>query len=126
MSLIGRIVIFNSLAFSKIVFVAYLTAIPEKIIERIEKIQENFIWGGKKPKVKYLTMVADHVDGGLKMLHIRAKFKSLKLAWVRRLNDKSHHPWKTIPKHFLIHMKNFSQIPNQKFIEKYLCSIDNF
>ena len=34
MSLIGRITIFNSLAFSKIVFVAYLTALPEKIIEK--------------------------------------------------------------------------------------------
>ena len=51
--------------------------------------------------VKYQTMIADHEDGGLKMLHIRAKFNSLKLAWVRRLNSENFHPWMIIPKYFL-------------------------
>ena len=46
-------------------------------------------------------MVADYTDGGLKMLHIRAKFKSLKLAWVRRLCSENLHPWMIIPKKFI-------------------------
>ena len=66
----------------------------------MRKFKKNLSGEAKKTVVKYLTMVADHVDGGLKMLHIRAKFKLLKLAWVRRLKDENHHPWKIISKYF--------------------------
>ena len=85
LTLIGKITVFNSLAFSKIIFVSYLTTVPDRIITKLEEIQNDFIWDGKKSLVKYNTMVADYGDGGLKMLHIKAKFKALKLAWVRRL-----------------------------------------
>ena len=101
LTLMGKIAIFNSLAFSKIIFVSYLTTVPDRIITKLEEIQNDFIWNGKKALVKYNTMVAEYADGGLKMLHIRAKFKSLKLAWVRRLCSENFHPWMIIPKKFI-------------------------
>ena len=100
MKIAGKITIFNSLAFSKIIFVTYLSAIPEKIVKQIEIIQNDFVWDGKKPLVKYLTMIAGYADGGLKMIHVRAKFHSLKLAWVKRLLSNNFHPWMNIPKYF--------------------------
>ena len=45
-------------------------------------------------------MIADYPDGGLKMIHVRAKFHSLKIAWVRRLYSSNFHPWMSIPKFF--------------------------
>ena len=112
MTIAGEITIFNSLAFSKIIFVTYLTAIPEKIVKQIEIIQNEFIWEGKKPSVRYLTMVADYADGGLKMIHVRAKFHSLKLAWVKRLSSNNFHPWMNIPKYFF--KENVRFFPNIK------------
>ena len=98
MTLAGKITVFNSLAFSKIIFITYLTAVPEKIIKQIESIQNEFIWGKKRPSVRYLIMIANQADNCLKMIHIRSKFNSLKLAWVRRLHGSNFRPWMQIPK----------------------------
>ena len=40
----GRIVIFKTLAISKIAYLALLTNIPNIIIDELEKIQKTFIW----------------------------------------------------------------------------------
>ena len=40
----GRIVIFKTLAISKIAYLALLTNIPNIIIDKKEKIQKTFIW----------------------------------------------------------------------------------
>ena len=45
-------------------------------------------------------MITDYADGGLKMVHVRAKFHSLKIAWVRRLSSSNFHPWMNIPRYF--------------------------
>ena len=58
------------------------------------------IWEEKKKAVRYLTMIANYADGGLKMIHVRAKFHSLKIAWVRRLSSSNFHPWMNIPRYF--------------------------
>ena len=85
---------------------------PDRIITKLEEIQNEFIWEGKKSLVKYKTMVADYTDGGLKMLHIKAKFMALKLAWVRRLCSSNLHKWMAIPKKFIKISETF--FPNIK------------
>ena len=40
----GRIVIFKTLAISKIAYLVLLTNIPNIIIDELEKIQKKFIW----------------------------------------------------------------------------------
>ena len=61
------------------------------------------------------TMVADYADGGLKMIHVRAKFHSLKLAWVKRLSSNNFHPWMNIPKYFFKENVRFSPNVKNKF-----------
>ena len=62
LSMIGRVTVFKALAFSKIVFVSYLNVIPIEIVEKIEKIQNDFIWEDKKTKVKHNTFITDYID----------------------------------------------------------------
>ena len=57
LTLSGKITIFNSLAFSKMVFLSFLSNIPAIIIEKLEKIQKYFIWNNKRPKVKHTTLI---------------------------------------------------------------------
>ena len=97
LSMIGRVTVFKALAFSKIVFISYLNVIPIEIIEKIEKIQNDFIWEDKKTKVKHNTFITDYIDGGLKDIDIRAKIESLHLSWLKRLYDGNKHPWKKMP-----------------------------
>ena len=97
LSLSGKITVFKSLAFSKIIFISYLNDVPVTIIKKIEQIQKDFIWNGKKPKIKHTTLINDYEEGGLKDIDIESKFSSLHMSWIRRLFDKNFHPWKNIP-----------------------------
>ena len=73
LSLIGKITIFKTLAFSKIIFISYLSYVPNSIIEKLEKIKKEFIWNGKRPKVKHSALLGDYEEGGLKDIDIKAK-----------------------------------------------------
>ena len=97
LSLIGKITIFKTLAFSKIIFISYLSYVPNSIIEKLEKIKKEFIWNGKRPKVKHSALLGDYEEGGLKDIDIKAKIQSLHLSWVKRLYSQNFHPWKNIP-----------------------------
>ena len=79
LSLSGKIMVFKSLVFSKIIFISYLNKVPTSIIKRIEEIQKDFVWKGMPPKIKHSALIANYEDGGLKDLDIRAKFESLHL-----------------------------------------------
>ena len=92
----GKVSVFKTLAFSKIVFISYLNKVPPKIMDEIEQIQKDFIWEGHR-KVKQNTFIADYEDGGLKDVDVKSKFESLNLSWVKRLFDENFHPWKNIP-----------------------------
>ena len=47
----GTIVIFKTLAISKIVYLALQTNTPNIIIGELEKIQKKFIWNNSTPKL---------------------------------------------------------------------------
>ena len=47
LTLSGRIVSFKALALSKMVYVASLVVVPERILNKLESIHKNFIWKGK-------------------------------------------------------------------------------
>ena len=79
LTIIGKIALFKSLVFSKIVFISYLNSIPKALIEKIEQIQKEFLWDKKRPKIKQSSLKSDYKYGGLKSIDVTAKFESLKL-----------------------------------------------
>ena len=52
----GRIVIFKTLAISKIVYLALLTNTPNIIIDELKKIEKKFIWNNSTLKIKQETL----------------------------------------------------------------------
>ena len=97
LSLYGKILIFKSLALSKLISVASMSIVPSEIIKLVENIHRNFIWDKKRPNIKHSTLIGDYARGGLKDVDISSKFKSLHLNWLRRLFDGNFHPWKQLP-----------------------------
>ena len=89
LTLFGRIVSFKALALSKIVYVASLVVVPERILNKLKSIRKNFIWKGNNPKIKHSSIIVDYTDGGQKGVDISAKIKALQLVWVRRLFDEN-------------------------------------
>jgi hypothetical protein len=102
LSVLGRITIFKSLAFSKIIYQCSNLAVPENIITELNQIAFEFIWHGKPDKVKRTTVIADYDEGGLKMLDVQCFINAQKVMWVKRLlAKKDEGSWKIYPQRFL-------------------------
>ena len=110
LSLAGKILIFKSLALSKILYACTMKTFPKQIIDQLNTIQKEFIWSNKKPKIKHSTLIANYSEGGYKDIDIKTKITALKVIWVNRLLDNNFHPWKIIPNYL------FSNIGGIKLI----------
>ena len=97
LSLSGKILVFKTLAFSRLLH-AFTMKIPSKqLIDQLYVLHKNFIWDKKRPKIKHSNLIADYSEGGYKDIDIRSKISSMKFFWGTRLLDNNFHPWKIIP-----------------------------
>ena len=64
----GRITVLKSLAISKFIHLLLITKPHNNTIDVMKKIQKNFIWQGKKVKIKHSTLCNGYEKGGLKMV----------------------------------------------------------
>ena len=94
LSLIGKITVLKSLAFSKIIYQCGVINPPENYKDHITDIAYNFIWHNKPDKIKRLTLIAENEKGGLKMLDIGSFLKAQKAMWVKRLQTPDMASWK--------------------------------
>ena len=72
LTLEGKIIVFKTLAISKIVFLSLISKVPTEIISELERIQKTFLWPSK-PKIKSETLCSDFKYGGLKNVNIQKK-----------------------------------------------------
>ena len=114
----GRIVAFKSLAISKLIHLALVTEIPTTTINLLNKIQMEFIWKGKNPKIKNSTLCNDYQYGGLRNVDIFSKVVSLKCSW---LFDNNFHQWKIIPLYLFRQYlgKNFNLQVSHSILRKF-------
>ena len=73
------------------IFKTYKTNIPQVIIDQLNKIQKDFIWNRKHPKIRHSTLCNTHKNGGLKSIRIPNKLTSLQCSWIKRLYDTATH-----------------------------------
>ena len=111
LSIEDKIVVFETLPISKLVYLALLTAIPNHITEEVVKIQKSFIWHDSSPKIKLETLRKEFQAWGLRSVDIRFKFVCLQCSWVKKLYDDCFHEWKII----LLHLLNKYFGPSFKF-----------
>jgi hypothetical protein len=81
LSVIGRIQVFKSLAFAKIIYQCNNLAVPEDFLKELNKVAFQFIWGYKPEKVKRDTIIAGYEEGGLKMLDVESFVSAQKVMW---------------------------------------------
>ena len=79
----GRIVVFKSLAISKLIHLALVTEIPTSTINLLTKVQMEFIWKRKNPKIKNSPLCNDYEYGELKNVDIFPKVASLQCYWIK-------------------------------------------
>ena len=57
LTLSGRILYFKTLALSKIVYVASIVVVPERILNKLQSIHKNFIFKGKSRKLDTVPLL---------------------------------------------------------------------
>ena len=97
----GRSCIVNMLGLSQFIYLASLVVFPENVIKTIEQLVSNFIWRGRKAKVKRQTLINKTEDRGIGLIDIRSKVKSLQCYWVVRYASEGEALWKRIRNHHL-------------------------
>jgi exonuclease III len=122
LSIQGKIVIVKTLIVSKLIYALNVLPTPPK--EKMKEIQDSlykFIWDDKPDKVKRETLIADYIDGGLKMPDIASQNTSLKTIWIKQLTEKegnwNHYikeklPFKD-PAYFMECSITYADIPNK-------------
>ena len=97
LTLEGKITVFKSLVISIVIRLLLNTNLHNNTIDLMYKIQKNFIWQGKKAKIKHSTLCNGYENGGLKNVDLRNKITSIQCSWVKRLFEDDFHDWKVIP-----------------------------
>ena len=59
LTLIGKIVIFKTLAIFKIFYVSSICSIPKCILYELNKMHKEFIWDNNKAKIKHSTLIGN-------------------------------------------------------------------
>ena len=97
LSLAGKIQVFKSLIASKSVYIATMKSLPQDVLDELQRMQKDFLWQGKRAKIKHSTMIGSYEKGRFKDVDLKSKFQSLRIIWVSKLLDKANfHPWMTI------------------------------
>ena len=97
----GKIIIFKTLALSKIVYLTLITSFSKQLIEEIQKIQKAFIWNNLTPKIKHETLCNYLEESCFKNVDIYSKIASSQCSQVKQLYDDKFHEWKLISLHLI-------------------------
>ena len=85
LTLFGKTCIINTLAISKFIYKASILPYPEEaLINKVKSDIFNFIWN-KTDRIKRNTLIGDVKSGGIGVIDIETKLKSLKAIWVSKL-----------------------------------------
>ena len=89
LTLEAKIIVFKTLAISKIVSLSLISKVPTEIISELQRMQKTFLWSSK-PKIEHETFCSDFKHGCLKNINIQKKIVIISL-------HDSFHEWKVIP-----------------------------
>ena len=97
LTVIGRILVINTLAVSSMVHIlSILPILPDSFFTKVKKMFTEYIWQGKRAKIAYSKLILKIPDGGLKLVDPYAKQLALKISWIRKSVDGENFFWKII------------------------------
>lgn len=84
----GKVTVIKTLVISQLTYLFLNVPDPSKeFLQDLEKSIFSFLWDGKPAKIKKSLVCHPKNEGGLEMLDLNAYLASMKLSWLRRLND---------------------------------------
>ena len=119
LSLAGKIQTFKSLIASRPIYIAAMKNKTPFVIEELQALHKDFIWGGRRPKIKHSTLIGSYEKGGFKDIDLTSKFKSLKGIWIQKLLDETNsHPLQEVAKVILGDLRGEKIFHTNLFLEQ--------
>jgi hypothetical protein len=88
LTMFGKVCIINSIVVSKIIYLASILNLPgSNVIKDLQRIIYNFIWK-KKDRIKRNTLIGPIDNGGIGVVDILSKMKSLRALWIKQILNK--------------------------------------
>ena len=78
-----------------------MKSVPKTVTDELQMLHKDFIWNGRKAKIKHSALIGDFRDGGLQDVDIPSCFETAKVSWIRRFFYDNFHPWKIVAEEFL-------------------------
>ena len=92
----------KSLLVSQLVYIMSPLPTSSGHLKDINNLLYQFLWDGKRDKIKRVEMINDYATGGLKMLDIQIFNRALKAKWIQKYLDSSNKgKWKLFLDFFL-------------------------
>ena len=89
----GRALIANTLGLSLFWYLSSFSCLPSDILRAINSRIFSFIWQKKREWLARSSVTQRCSQGGLGLIDVQRKVKSLHVLWVRRLVEHEHLPW---------------------------------
>ena len=88
LTIFGKVCIINSLVISKIIYIASILNLPDPtIIKDFQRRIFNFIWN-KRDRIKRNTLIGTVDNGGIGVVDILSKIKSIRTSWIKQILNK--------------------------------------
>lgn len=84
---LGKILISKCFGISQLIFSMFTCNFSDVDLKKIEHLIYNFIWSGKKPKIKKDILIGDYKFGGLKSPDITSQYLAIKLQQFIRIQS---------------------------------------
>lgn len=79
LSLLGKVLIANTFGLSQLIHFMQCCEFGDEHLDEINQVVENFIWSNKRPKIKYLKLIAEYNQGGLWAPDAHSQYKAMNL-----------------------------------------------
>ena len=111
LSVKGKVLVANTLIISRIVYVLNLTHIANDDANKLKKAIVDFIWSGKRHKIKYEVLISSVENGGMGLLDIDRMKCSLRSKYIRKIFD-VEEPLNPVAKAMIVY--NLAKYKNMK------------
>ena len=100
LTIFGKCLILKSLGISQLVFNMSLLEIKPETLKHINKSMYDFMWNSRD-RIKRNVLIGDYHKGGIRMIDLDNKVKSLRASWMSRIAVDKDAKWTCIYRHFL-------------------------
>ncbi|MGL5244158.1 MAG: RNA-directed DNA polymerase, partial [Sarcina sp.] len=102
LNLKGKILIVNVLMLTKMWYILSVVPMPNWFEKRVKEYVMDFIWEKKTPRIAYNTLIGRPEEGGLGLVDVEQKKRSMRVKVVKKYLDVDvKGDWKSTMKHFL-------------------------